>query len=181
MPSWLAYVLVAVGTLAVVAGALVGGWFLYRRQIRRSVVRLIGARESIRAAAEGLEKVLDHLAAAEDETLAEFASHNEHEDRKALHEIATRMRVAGEDLAGLALPKSAWSSATLLERAAFRISEEAGRVGDRTDPVAVLEALAAVDTAAVRQARRTADTELDALRERYGIEDAAVYGGGLYI
>lgn len=181
MPSWLPYVLVAIGTLMLVAVALLGGWLLYRRQVRRSVVRLVGARESIRHAAEALERVLDHLAAGDDEVLASFAADPNHEDRRALHEIALKMRIAGEDLAGLALPKGAWAAATLLERAAFRISEEAGRVGEPTEPVAVLEALAAVDTASVRQARRTADTELDSLRERYGIEETAVYGGGLYI
>lgn len=181
MPSWLPYVLVGVGTLILVAVALAGGWYLYHSQQRRSVVRLVGARESIRCADEALESVLDHLASADDEVLTSFASDANHEDRRALHELASKMRITGEDLAGLALPRSAWAAATLLERAAFRISEEAGRVGEPSDPLAVLEALAAVDTGAVRQARKTADVELDALRERYGVEETAVYGGGLYI
>jgi len=181
MPSWVTYVLVGFGVLLIVAGALVGGWLFYQRQVRRAVVRLFSAREAVQSAATALENVLDHLSAADDETLTSFASDLNQEDRRVLHEISLKMRIVGEDLAGLPLPKAAWPTATLLERAAFRISEEAGRVGDLTDPVAVLEALAAVDTATVRQVRKTADDELDVLRERYGVEDTAVYGGGLYI
>lgn len=168
--------LVAVG----VAAALLGR-FLYLRQVKRSLVTLAGRREGILAAAKGLELVLEHLLAADDATLSAFAGDPASEDRRALEDVAARTRIAADDLHGMALPKRLWPVAEAMEHAARIIAEQAGGVGEASEPDEVLAALAAVRISEINAAIDAANRSLDPLLEAFEVSDPAVYGGGLYI
>jgi hypothetical protein len=168
--------LVAIG----VAAAFLGR-FLYLRQVRRSLVRLLGRLEAILASAKGLELVLEHLLSADDETLSTFAGDPTSEDRRALEDVATRMRIMGDDLHSMALPKRLWPSAEAMEAAARVVAQQAGGVGDAETPEAVLAALAAVRIADINRAIDVSNEALEPLLLAFDVRDPAVYGGGLYI
>jgi hypothetical protein len=168
--------LIAVGVVAALLGR-----FLYLRQVKRSLVRLAGRREGVIAAAKGLELVLEHLLSADDATLSAFANDPASEDRRALEDVASRMRIVADDLHALALPKRLWPVAEAIETAARTIATQAGGVGEAEAPDDVLAALAAVRISEINAAMAAADAALDPLLTAFDVRDPAVYGGGLYI
>lgn len=177
----LGYLIVFVVLVAVGLAATLLGRILYIRQTRRSLVKLLGRREGVVAAANGLEKVIQHLLAAGDESLMLFAEDAHHEDRRAVDDVAVRMCIAGDELHALALPKRLWPVAEAMEQAASMIAAQAGAVGEASTPDGVLDALAAIDVAGIASAVRTANAALEPLLEDFHVDDSAVYGGGLYI
>lgn len=174
-----AAILVAAVIVAVAVAFL--GRLLYVRQAKRSLVRLIGVREAVRAAADGLQRVLQHLLEADDEALEVFAADPLSEDRRALEELAARMGIVADELKSLPLPKRLWGVAEQIEQAAHEIATQAGGVGDSASPDAVLDALARIRMADIRAELAAADDRLQPLLEAFKVSDAAVYGGGLYI
>lgn len=171
-----AFAVVVVGVVAALLGRL-----LYVRQVKRSLVSLLGKREGILAAARGLELVLEHLLAADDATLGEFASDPASEDRHALEDIAQRMRIAADDLHSVALPKRLWTPAERMERAARIIAAQAGGVGEAATPELALAGLATIRMDEISAAIDEANTSLEPLMQAFDVRDPAVYGGGLYI
>lgn len=180
VPSWV-WALVGVGVVALV----VGGVFAFRAGrsllIRRRVVMLIGRRENIEASRRTLEAVMRHLADESDEDLVEFAADPDAVDRRALFELEQRMRVLRDELDLLPLPDRVVPVAQELADAAHVIAEESGRISDDMAPDDVLTALGAIDLARVTTQVDAARASLHALADEFGVEDAAVYGGGLYI
>lgn len=173
----------AVGTVAVVVG--IGGYFGWKwawlRVSRRYVVTLIGRRESVRAALRSLDEVVRHLAGASDETLEEFATAEHSLDRKAFLEVAQRAAVLADELYTMPLPKGLWPTGEALGDAATTISEEAGRVEEDMSPGDALAALGKVDLARVLGDMEAAEMIVNQACEHYDVEEASVYGGGLYI
>ena len=102
------------------------------------------------------------------------------EERRAIAEVAGRMRIEASELADVALPKTLWPLADHLGTAAQLLAEQLRGVGE-SEGEAVLDALAGLDLAPVRSALAEADRELASASSAYEVTDAAVYGGGLYI
>jgi hypothetical protein len=172
----IAFVLVAIG---------VGGYFGWRlgsvRVIRRYLTGLVGSRERIFAARRTLEDVLRHLAGLSDEELERFATDARSEDRRALVELAYGMRLTRDELDVRRMPSRLHTVASELADAAHLIAEQAGRVTDDLPAPAVFDAVGEIDLVGVSFQYDHASAVLDELCEEYGVEDAAVYGGGLYI
>lgn len=181
LPIWAWAAIAALGVL--VLG--IGGYFLWKwvwfRLSRRHLVGLIGRRENITASRRSLENVVMHLADLSDEELVGFAEDPESVDRKALMEVNARMRILADELWTIPLPKRLWPAGEALGDAAATIADEAGRITDLMEADEVLAGLAAVDLAAVGRDYERADALVNEACSSYHVEDAAVYGGGLYI
>lgn len=175
------YLLAFVGVVVVSVGAAFLGRALYVRQVRRSLVRLLGSREAVTASAKGVQRVIEHLLADEDDVLATFASDPGSEDRRAVEDVASRMRIAADDLRTMALPKRLWPVADDMERIARALADQAGRVGEATSPDAALDALGGIDMSGIRADVALVNEHLEPLLEAFRVDDPAVYGGGLYI
>jgi hypothetical protein len=179
--QWVLYGIGAAVGVLLIAGAVVGGIALWKRQVRRSLVGLVGRREAIRAAYRALESVFASLAEESTEELIAFAERPDNVRRKALEELRERMALEAEELEDVALPKTAWHDADLLMAAAVLIRDQISTITGAPDPDAVLGAVANIDVAAMRAALAEAGIELDRLLRESDVEDSAVYGGGLYI
>jgi hypothetical protein len=179
--DWWIYGVAFVAIVVVGVGGALLGRFLYTRQVRRSLVRLLGRREAVIASAKGLERVIEHLLGDEEDALATFAADPASEDRRAIDDMASRMRMAADDLHGMALPKRLWPIAEEMERAARSIAVQAGKVGEATTPDEALDALAAIELHGIRAEIDSANEHLQPLLDAFRVHDPAVYGGGLYI
>jgi hypothetical protein len=178
---WVVYGIIAtVGVLAI-AGIVVGSIFLWRRQVRRSLVGLVVRREAIRAAYRALESVFAALAAANSGEIAEFAVNRASVQRKSLEELQGRMAIQADELANIALPKRFWHAADLLMAASTKLRDEVARINQGPTPEAVLDGVGTIDVAGLRAAIATAGEELERLLHENRVEDPSVYGGGLYI
>jgi hypothetical protein len=175
------YVIIAVAAVVAIAAIVVVSVVLWRRQVRRLLISLTGRRAAVLAAYRALESVFTSLAEADSEELTAFAMDASSMHRKALEELHSRMRMQSEELAELALPKKLWEAADLLSAAAGSLAVETGRVGEASGPEGVLEALGRIDVAGITKAITPAEEEIDRLLAAHGVEDPAVYGGGLYI
>lgn len=180
VPTW-AWAVIAVSLVV----AAVGGYFLFRfiRHMvqRRLIEGMVPKMQSVEAARRSLETVMSHLAADTDEALLEFAGSSGSVDRVALLEVEQRMRLLRDELDHTPLPEDVIPIAVALADAAHVIAEEAGRVHDGMSPDEALAALGEIDLGRVADQAVSASLVLKTACEEYRIEDAAVYGGGLYI
>jgi hypothetical protein len=179
--QWVLYGVVAALCVLLIAGAVVGGLWLWKRQVRKSLIGLVGRREAIRAAYRALESVFASLAEEPADELIAFADSPDNVRRKALEELRGRMALEVDELENVALPKNAWHDADLLMAAAAKVRDEIATIGAASGDDAVLEAVANIDVAGMRSAIAEAGVELDRLLHASNVEDPAVYGGGLYI
>lgn len=175
------YIVIGVAGVALIAAILIASWLLWQRQARLALIGLTGRREAVMAAYKALESLFAALAESGEDELTDFALHEDNEHRRSLEELYDRMRVQTEELVALPLPKAQWHAADMLSLASGKLASEVGRVGDATSPDGVLDAVGSIDVVAVKQALDPANEEIDRLLELYGVEDVAVYGGGLYI
>lgn len=180
MPVWAVIVLV-VGAVVFLAAAAAAAWFGWKAYERRVLLRLVVRTEAVEAMAQALEDTLLRLSELPDEDLEAFAHEPDYSERRVLHEVVSRARMLTDELDAEALPPRLIPVAENLADAAYVIAREAGRVGEGHTGHDALDALAAVDMDAVRgytaQARRNVNQACFA----YGLEDTAVYGGGLYL
>lgn len=167
---------------AALAVVLLGGVgvVLWRRSVKRELVRLLAASEAVHSALKSVENVVSRLAAASDGDLVAFALDGETEDRRVLGEVASQTGIIAQELAGRGLPSALAECADALEHAAAALGEQAEMTLE-VDGVEVLDALATIQLNEVREHLAHADGVLRALSDRYHLESAAVYGGGLYI
>lgn len=172
-------IIVTVAVLAV-AGLVVAGLFLWRSTVRRHIVMLIGKRGSIDAALRTVEGLIESLAHLSDGEMVAFALDTSAEERKTLEEVAQQMGIVGDEFATMPLPKALWDAANELADAAGELQRQTGALTGK-EGIEALDALAAVDLAKVRTHREAGVELLGELAERYEVDDAAVYGGGLYI
>lgn len=179
LQGWVPYAIIAVAAAILIAGTVVLARLAWRRQVRRYIVNLVGRREAISAALKMTQASISRLAGGSVAEVLAFSSSSS-EERRALAEIASRMRIEQAELRDLALPKVLWPLADQLGEAASCLSQEVGRVGD-AEGESVLDALAALDLKRAREALAAAETETETASLRYGLTDPAVYGGGLYI
>lgn len=177
--STLIAIIAGVAALALI-GLAITGLVLWRRSMRRELQRLLGRREAIQSALRTVERVVSSLADASDGDLVAFALDGDAEDRRALGEVASQMRIQRDELAVQALPKSLHESADALGEAAGALADQTERTGV-VEGVEVLNALAAIEFSSVRTQLLRADVAVRELAERFGVDEAAVYGGGMYI
>lgn len=178
--EWWMWLLALLGVIAVGVAAVFLGRWLYRQQARASLVKVLSRREAIAAAGRALYGVLQRLT-TEDEVLERFASDPTSEDRKALEDIASRMRLTADELRTLALPKILWPVAEEMERVARLVAEQSGGVGRTLSFDDALDALGAIRIQAIRDEMSLVNQRLEPLLEEFHVDDPAVYGGGLYI
>lgn len=181
IPEWAWWIAAGLGGALVATGGFFGVRAAYNRLSRRYLVQLVGRREGVLASRRTLEAVVRHLADEDHEKLQSFAEHPEDEDRKALKEVARRMEITTEELDTMPLPRTLRPAATALADAAYVIGQEAGRVGGSGDPEEVFSSLAEVDIVRAAEAFEAADSRVRQASERFDLDEAAVYGGGLYI
>lgn len=181
VPQWVWFVALGVLAVLLLGAAYLGGRLAYRRMNRRYLVGVVGRREGVLASQRTLEAVIRHLADEDDAKLEYFATHPEDADRKALDEVARRMEIVTDELDTMPLPRPLHSAAMALADAAYIIAREAGRVGESSDQETVFSALAEVDVGLAADAVSAADARVAEASERFELDEASVYGGGLYI
>jgi hypothetical protein len=176
----LPYVILGVTLVAIIVGGVVVGRLLWRRQVRRYIVSLLGRREAIEAAMRTLEGVVQRLSAASDDEMIAFAIDSDSPERQATAETADQMRIQSDELRDVALPKALWVVADRLCDASKALTDQSAGVGEQTG-TAVLDALGSVDLTSVKRLLSEATEELERVSAEYGLGDLSVYGGGLYI
>jgi len=180
MSGWAVFAIV-IGVLLVVAAVGVGGWYGWQALERRILLRLLVRAEAVEAAAQALDDAVGRLADSDDEELARFADDPDSSERRALHEVASRAELLREELDHMRLPRVVSPVADSLADAAYMTAREAGCVTDEDAGANALEKLASIDLQAVRAYVSQARTRLNQMCADFGLEDTAVYGGGLYL
>jgi len=179
LEGWIPYAIIAATAVILAAVTVILARLAWRRQVRRFLVGLMSRREAISAALNTAEAVIRTLGQGSVEELLAFAQAGS-EERRALAEIAERMRMEATEVADLALPKALWPLADSLGAAANGLAVQAGGVGDAGGE-GVLDALEVLDLKHVRAALEEADGHIAAAATVYDLTDPSVYGGGLYI
>ena len=181
MPVW-GWVAIGAGGVLLLAAAVIGSILGWRAAERRFLLRLVRRREAIDAVRQALEDVVSHLAQGSDETLNHFAEDPNSIERRTLHEVTSRARILADELDSMSLPKKLVPAADALGDAAYAIAIEAGRVHDEQSDDAAFDALGSIDLTAIAGTYAAATREVQHACEVCGLqEDAAVYGGGLYL
>lgn len=181
MPDWGWWAIGGAGALVVAVGLVLIVIVLWRRHERRYVMRLVADREAVRAGMRTLTEVVGKLAESSDAELLTFASDVQQLDRKALAEVHHQQEIIRDQLDSAALPKRLWDAADRLGAAAAAVAREAGRVGEQAGVDEAFEGLGATDLASAKTAVEAADAAVHAVCEAFGVDDGALYGGGLYI
>ncbi len=167
---------------AVILALGIGLSLLLRRRWTRGYVVMLSARlEAIAAAQALVEKTVTQMRAASETERTLFACESDREERRALAEVGSRMRLEGEELVTMALPRELWSAAELLAKAAETLAQEAGRVASASSSQEVLKSLDVLDIDLIGREVASAEGEIRRLCARYGCEEASVYGGGMYV
>ena len=164
---------------SMVADTVVLARVAWRRRVGRYIITLTSHREAIVSALKTADAMVAMLAQSDADTLIEFTRAGS-EERQTLREIAERMRIEYGELRDIALPKSLWALADMLCKAAGTLADHAGAVGE-AEGEAVLDALLVLDLSPVRTGLRDAAAEAERVSRVYGVTEASVYGGGLYI
>ena len=179
LQGYVPYIIIGVVAALLIAATVVAARLAWRKQVRRYIVGLVGRAEDIRAGLKALDSVVGGLISGGVEGLLAFAG-SDSDERHAVAEIASRMRIASNELAEQPLPKRLWPLADRLGEAAGTLAETASRVGE-AEGEAVLDALAELDLRPVRDALAASEEHVAVLAKEYELTDSAVYGGGLYI
>jgi hypothetical protein len=165
----------------VLAGALVAGVLAYRSAEERNVLKLVRWREGVDFVRQGLGDSLGRLAEGSQAELRAFAENPSSAERRALHEVASRAQLLADELDSTPLPGSLTHTAEALADAAYLIGREASRIPDDVVGDAALDALGCVDLDGVETYYRAAIAAVKQVCEACGVDDSAVYGGGLYL
>jgi hypothetical protein len=165
----------------VIAGVLVAGVLAYRSAEERMVLRLVRWREGVDFVRQGLGDSLGRLAEGSEAELRAFADDSGSAERRTLHEVASRARLLADELDSTPLPGSLIHTADALADAAYLIGREASRIPDDMVGDAALDALGCVDLDAVETYYRAAIAAVKQVCQACGVDDSAVYGGGLYL
>lgn len=181
MPLWGG---IALGTGAVLLFAALGvmGFLSYRALERRYLVRLISRREAVFAVRQALEEAVVRLAEGSDEQLSLFADDPDSQERKMLHEVRIRAQILKDELDTMSLPKRLVPAAEALGDAAFIVNRESAKIRDNDSGPVVLSELGTIDLGTVAEVFERAAAAVALTCQVLDVEeDAAVYGGGLYL
>lgn len=180
MPDWGVIALVA-GLVLLIAAIAAASWFAWRAFERRQLLRLIGRLEAVEAAAQALVDAIHRLAASPDDELDAFIADTEAPERRVLAEVHSRAQLLNDELDHMPLPARLVPIAEAIADAAFVVAREAACVGEQDVGDKALDGLAGIDLDAVGGYTAQARTRLRAMCAVCGLEDTAVYGGGLYL
>jgi hypothetical protein len=164
--------------LAAAVALVILGWRSYQRRL---LLRLVVRTEAVEAASAALIEAVSRLSATSDEEIEVFADEVDSVERRALAEVRSRASMIADEIDHLAVPKRLLPAAEAIADAAFVVSEQAGMVDDQLTGVASLEALAMIDLVKVRGYARKARMLVTGACEVCGLDETAVYGGGLYL
>lgn len=175
-----AIIAIAVGVLllALAAVAAVYGWRAYERRL---LLRIVGRTEALEAALAALIDVVTRLASSSDEELAHFADEPDSGERRVLHDIALKTTIIRDELDHMPLPRSLVGLAEFVADAAYIVGREAGRVEDDQQGDDALDRLAGMDLPMAKEYVLGARRMLIDVCTAHGLDDMAVYGGGLYL
>lgn len=180
MPTWAIIVLIA-GLVLVVAGVAAAVWFGWRAYERKQLLRLIGKLEAVEAAAQALVDSIGRLSEAPIDELEAFTLDSGAPERRVLAEVHGRAHLYYDELDQMPLPKKLVPIAEGIADAAYVVAREADCISDSDIGEAALDKLASVNLEAVTNYTAQARTRLSAMCAVCGLEDTAVYGGGLYL
>jgi len=181
VPVWGAIALGAGGVLLVAALGVMA-YLGYKGMERRYVLRLISRREAVYAVRQALEDAVVRLAEGSDEQLELFANTPDSQERKMLLEVKVRAQILRDELDTMSLPKRLVPAAEALADAAFIVAREAGKIRDQDTGSIVLTELGTIDLGTVAEVFERAAAAVSLTCQVCEVdEDAAVYGGGLYL
>jgi len=179
--SFWGILVIIVGVLLVAGAAAAAGWYGWKHLERRIVLRLLARAEAVEATAQALEDTVERLNSAGKDEKASFTKDPDSSERRALHEVQGRAQLLQDELDLMPLPKSVVPLAESLADAAYLTAREAGRITDEDVGRAATQKLKGLDLELVRAYAAQAHARVSATCEEFGIEDTAVYGGGLYL
>jgi hypothetical protein len=181
VPVW-GWIAIGAGGILLIAGGVIAAVLGWRSLEKRYLLRLVSRREAVDAARQALEDAVTRLAMGDDDALSAFAYDPDSVERRTLHEVNTRAQLLADELDTMPLPKRLVPSADLLGDAAYAIAREAGKVHDEQIGDQAFEALGSIDLTAIAGTYVAATQGVRHACEACGLEeDAAVYGGGLYL
>lgn len=180
MSIW-AVVAIVLGAILLLAGAAILGVFAWRGYERRKLMYLLVRTEAVEAAAGALTSLVMRLADGSDEELALFANDADSVERRTLAEVESRARILTGELDRVALPKRLVPEAEAIADAAFVVAEQASCIPEGERGMGVLDRLSCIDLELVRGYTNKARVLLRRICDECGLDDTAVYGGGLYL
>jgi len=180
VPLW-AVIALVVGVVLLVGATAAAIWFGWRSYERRQLLRLIGRLEALEAAAQALVDAMGRLSESADDELEAFAADSGSPERRVLVEVGSRAHMLHDELDHMPLPRRLVPVAEGIADAAFVVAREAGCVTDADVGDTALEKLSRIDLAAVIGYTAQARTRLGAMCAVCGLQETAVYGGGLYL
>ena len=180
MPLW-GWIAIGVGAIAVVAGLVAATVVALRASERRNAMNLVARREGVDFVRQALADTLSRLAEGTDDELRAFADDPESLERRALVEVASRSALLAEETDATAIPKALVPAAVALGDAAYLIAREAAKVQPGMRGDITFDALGSIDLEAVETYYQAALAAVEDVCESCGLEDANVYGGGLYL
>lgn len=180
MPLW-AFVAGAFGVIIAVALLIVAVNVGTRFMEKRRLLTLLVHAENVDAGERTLKDLCIQLSDAEDEVLGHLADDPDAVERRVLQELTSRLGHLAVELDEMPLPQGLVPVAEALADASFLIARESGRIQDDDRGDVALDHLGEIDLVAVKgYAGKARAMVLDAAA-RYGLEETAVYGGGLYL
>jgi hypothetical protein len=158
------------------------GYLGWKSLERRYLLRLISRREAVYAVRQALEDAVVRLAEGSDEQLELFAEDTDSQERKMLLEVRVRAQILRDELDSMSLPKRLVPAAEALADAAYIVAAEAGKIRDTDRGTVVLAELGTIDLGTVAEVFERAASAVSLTCQVCEVdEDAAVYGGGLYL
>ncbi len=180
MPVW-AWVAIGVGVALIGAAVAAGVWFGLRALERRMLLKLVVRAEAVDAASQALVDVVERLSVAADEEIEEFADDPDSTERRTLAEVRSRGMMLADELDHMAMPKKLVPAADALADAAFVLAREAGCVTDEDTGPEALDKLGSLDLSGVVAYGEKARNLIAGACDACGLQETAVYGGGLYL
>jgi len=180
VPVW-AVIALVVGIALLLAATAAAVWFGWRAYERRLLLRLVGRLEALEATAQALVDAIGRLSEAPDDELEAFAADTGAAERRVLAEVRSRAHILHEELDHMPLPSRLVPVAEAMADAAFVVAREAGCIADTDSGEEALEKLSSIDLGVVIGYTAQARTKLAALCAVCGLQETAVYGGGLYL
>ena len=180
MPVW-AWIAVGAGGVLVACALAIAAVYAWRGMERRYALRIVSRGEALDAVRQALGDALQRLAGETDEGLVALSNDPDAVERRALHEVASRAHLPADELDAMRLPHRLVPAADAIGDAAYVIGREAGKLTDETLGNDALTALGSIDLTSVETYYQAARRVVDEACEEYELEDASVYGGGLYL
>ncbi|NTU71906.1 MAG: hypothetical protein HGB10_08840 [Coriobacteriia bacterium] len=181
VPLW-GLIALGVGALLLIGALAVMGFLSWRSLERRYLVRLISRREAVFAVRQALEEAVIRLAEGSDEQLQLFADDPDSHERKMMHEVRIRSQILRDELDTMSLPKRLVPAAESLADAAYIVNRESAKIKDNETGSGVLAELGTIDLGTVAEVFERAAAAIALTCQVCDVEeDAAVYGGGLYL